>query len=102
MRVIDTKHQEAAKFSLYFLAFDGPGAAHHGVARSHREGILELTHNYGTESDPNFHYHNGNDKPQGFGHICFSVNDIEAACADLEAQDVKFRKRLVDGRQKGM
>ncbi len=36
-------------------------------------GILELTHNHGTESDPDFAYHNGNTDPRGFGHICISV-----------------------------
>lgn len=30
---------------------------------------LELTHNWGTESDPEAKMHNGNDKPQGYGHI---------------------------------
>lgn len=30
---------------------------------------LELTHNWGTESDPDANMHNGNDKPQGYGHI---------------------------------
>lgn len=30
---------------------------------------LELTHNWGTESDPDSKMHNGNDKPQGYGHI---------------------------------
>ncbi|PQK11444.1 hypothetical protein BB8028_0003g00700 [Beauveria bassiana] len=39
---------------------------------SHREGLLELTWNYGTEKDESFKYHNGNDQPQGFGHICES------------------------------
>jgi lactoylglutathione lyase len=29
-----------------------------------------LTWNYGTEKDENFHYHDGNSQPQGFGHIC--------------------------------
>ncbi|KAM0665998.1 hypothetical protein ACQRIU_005342 [Beauveria bassiana] len=36
---------------------------------SHREGLLELTWNYGTEKDESFKYHNGNDQPQGFDHI---------------------------------
>lgn len=30
---------------------------------------LELTHNWGTEADPDAKMHNGNDKPQGYGHI---------------------------------
>ena len=30
---------------------------------------LELTHNWGTESDADANMHNGNDKPQGYGHI---------------------------------
>ena len=34
-------------------------------------GVLELTHNHGTESDPNFKgYASGNADPgRGFGHI---------------------------------
>jgi diguanylate cyclase (GGDEF)-like protein len=36
----------------------------------HREGLLELTWNYGTEKEADFKYHNGNDQPQGFGHLC--------------------------------
>ena len=34
---------------------------------------LELTHNWGTEDDPNFKAHNGNDKPQGYGHIGYAT-----------------------------
>jgi len=35
-------------------------------------GVLELTHNHGTENDANFKgYHNGNSDPRGFGHIAF-------------------------------
>jgi lactoylglutathione lyase len=44
-----------------------------------QRGILELTHNWGTESDADFKYHDGNAQPQGFGHICFSVPDLDAA-----------------------
>jgi len=32
---------------------------------------LELTHNWGTESDPNFKTHNGNEEPKGYGKYTF-------------------------------
>ena len=32
------------KFELYFLAYDGPGAASHGNGVFDREGVIELTH----------------------------------------------------------
>ena len=63
-------------------------------------GVLELTHNHGTEHDEAFHYHHGNAEPRGFGHLCVSVPDVEAACARFEAMDVTFQKRLTDGRMK--
>lgn len=65
-----------------------------------QSGVLELTYNYGTESDPDFHYHHGNAEPRGFGHLCVSVPDVRAACARFEALGVKFQKRLSDGRMK--
>eukprot|EP00960_Hanusia_phi_P018707 551822-Hanusia_phi.AAC.2 len=35
---------------------------------------LELTHNYGTESDASFKYHPGNQEKDGFGHVaCTSL-----------------------------
>ena len=49
-----------SKFSLYFLALDSPNADGHGKTWTDREGILELTHNHGTESDPNYQINNGN------------------------------------------
>ncbi|MBT0720874.1 lactoylglutathione lyase [Rosenbergiella collisarenosi] len=63
-------------------------------------GVLELTYNHGTEKKPDFHYHNGNDEPQGYGHICISVPDVRAACERFEALNVDFQKRLSDGRMK--
>lgn len=55
--------------------------------------VLELTHNHGTESDETFKYHNGNDPPQGFGHIGFLCDDLERACLELESAGVPFKKR---------
>ena len=75
MRLLRTAEMEGAGFNLYFLAYgedvEGGQAA--------REGILELTWNYGTEKEEGRVYHDGNTEPQGFGHVCVSVDDLEAA-----------------------
>lgn len=55
--------------------------------------VLELTHNHGTENDKEFKYHNGNDSPQGFGHIGFLCDDLEKACLELEGAGIPFKKR---------
>lgn len=39
---------------------------------------IELTHNHGTEVDPNFSYHNGNTDPVGFSSLQFSVDNAES------------------------
>lgn len=97
-----------AKFSLYFLVLvDDPGQIPaeepaRGEWLLSQRGVLELTHNHGTESDANFHYHDGNGEPRGFGHICVSVPDVETACARFEQLGVPFQKRLTDGRMKNI
>lgn len=63
---------------------------------------LELTWNHGTEQDANFKVHDGNAQPQGFGHIGFLVDDLEAACAKMEADGVRFKKRPQDGNMRGI
>ena len=63
-------------------------------------GVLELTHNHGTEKDPVSPYHNGNTEPRGFGHLCVSVPDVNEACARFEALNVTFQKKLTDGRMR--
>ena len=96
----------AGKFSLYFLAAVDSNAldtwSDDPVERTHqtfgRPAMLELTHNWGTEDDPEFSYHNGNEDPRGFGHIGFAVPDLEAACARFEALGVSFVKRPQDGK----
>ena len=56
-----------------------------------RPGLIELTHNWGTESDPSFAgYHSGNAAPQGFGHIGLVVPDVAAACARFDSLGVMF------------
>jgi lactoylglutathione lyase len=93
--------QPEARFDLYFLAYDGPASASPQHHWTDREGVLELTHNYGTEHDANFKIANGNDEPgKGFGHIAISVDNIQAACQRLEDAGYPFQKKLTDGRMK--
>jgi len=60
-------------------------------------GVLELTHNHGTENDANFQgYLNGNTDPgRGFGHIVITVDDVEKACKRFEELGVAFEKKLM-------
>lgn len=92
MSLIDT--MDGGDFTLYFLGYEHQK----GVPRGEREGLLELTHNHGTENDPDFHYHNGNAQPQGYGHIGLSVDNVEEACARFERLGVRWQKRLTDGK----
>lgn len=91
------------KFSLYFLAYSGPSSLQGDRHWTDRNGVLELTHNYGTEDDPNYSVVNGNTEPyRGFGHIAISVDNIEAACKRLEDAGYPFQKKLTEGRMKNI
>ena len=90
-----------AKFSLYFLQPRGHTDPSDGSVEAtfSRQGLLELTHNWGSESDGTT-VHSGNSEPRGYGHIGLSVPDIEAACARFESLGVTFQKRLGEGGMK--
>lgn len=95
--------QKEANFDLYFMGYDSPKAESGGNQRTDREGLIELTHNYGTENDANFKVNNGNKDPhKGFGHTCISVDNIQAACKRLEDAGYKFQKKLTDGRMRSI
>lgn len=102
--VLEVSRHPNGEFDLYFLGLikgrsqipDDPEERH--LWRKRQSGLLELTYNYGTEKDPEFAYHNGNQEPRGYGHICLTVPDIRAACARFEELGVPFQKRLADGR----
>jgi lactoylglutathione lyase len=90
-----------SKFDLYFLGYDKPGAVSAGSNYTDRQGLIELTHNHGSENDDSFRANNGNEEPhRGFGHVCVSVDNIQAACARLESAGYTFRKKLTDGKMK--
>ncbi|MCD9085835.1 lactoylglutathione lyase [Stenotrophomonas sp. SY1] len=107
-QLIDQRDFPDAAFSLYFLAYVPAGTQVPADDAARRlwmagiPGVLELTHNHGTENHDGPVYHDGNSDPRGFGHICVSVPDIEAACARFETLDVPFQKRLSDGRMKNL
>ncbi|MGJ8513521.1 lactoylglutathione lyase [Carnimonas bestiolae] len=104
--LVDVRDFPEAEFTLFFLAILPEGTQVPEQDDERRRwlaglpGVLELTHNYGTEKEEGAVYHNGNDEPQGFGHLCVSVPDLEGACQRFEEQGVTFQKRLNDGRMK--
>lgn len=97
---------EAMKFSLYFLTTLEAGESlpdddeGRSVAAFSRRGVLELTHNWGSEDDDSVSFHNGNSEPKGFGHIGISVPDLSAAVAWFDSNGVNFVKRPEDGSMK--
>ena len=99
MKLLKKMEMPDAKFDLYFLGYDSPKATSHGKDLSDREGLIELTHNYGTENDDSFKVNNGNSDPgKGFGHVCISVDNIQAACKRIEDEGYRFQKKLSDGK----
>ncbi|KAI8971051.1 lactoylglutathione lyase [Pilobolus umbonatus] len=106
MKLLTKREFESSKFTLYFLAYVDT------VPQSDEEaaklafsipGVLELTHNWGTESQADFSYANGNTEPgRGFGHTAILVDNIEKACERFEKLGVKFIKKLTDGSMKNI
>ena len=95
MKVIKTLPYPDSKFDLYYLAYDSPKAVSHGNHWTAREGLIELTHNYGTEDDAEYEINDGNKEPfRGFGHVCISVDNIQAACKRIEDAGYKFQKKV--------
>ncbi|CAK1549325.1 unnamed protein product [Leptosia nina] len=106
MTLLKQVHFAEMKFSLFFMGYENPSDVPKDEAQRtawamSRKAILELTHNWGTESDESS-YHNGNSDPRGYGHIGILVPDVDAACARFEEQGVKFIKKPQDGKMKGL
>jgi len=106
MRVLRKLDFPEMEFSLYFLhrSVAGESAPEDVGERTAwtfaQRGILELTHNWGSEADAAFKYHDGNAQPQGFGHICFSVPDLDAAVKWFDENQVVYVKRPEQGKMK--
>ena len=110
--LVSEHHFEQWKFSLYFLGTFPEGTAlpddpksdeASQYARSVSSCLLELTHNWGTEDDPEFKHHNGNTDPRGFGHIGFLCDNLADRCEKLEKEHgVDFQKRPHEGNMRNI
>jgi lactoylglutathione lyase len=106
MRVLRKLDFPEMKFSLYFLATPEDGnrppedVGERTAWTFAQRGILELTHNWGTEDQADLKYHDGNAQPQGFGHICISVPDLDAAIQWFDSHGVAYVKRPEQGKMR--
>ncbi|XP_054475010.1 lactoylglutathione lyase-like [Anoplopoma fimbria] len=95
------------RFTLYFVGYedkcDIPADIKERTAWTFsRRATIELTHNWGSESDDSLSYHNGNNEPRGFGHIGVAVPDVYAACKVFEKQGVSLIKSPITGKMKDL
>ena len=106
MVLIDKFDFPEMSFALYFMGYPAESIPVDRAERAkwlfEQPALLELTHNYGTENEDEFSYHNGNDDPRGFGHIGVSVPDVYKACERFEEMGVEFVKKPDDGNMKGL
>ncbi|VDK59848.1 unnamed protein product [Anisakis simplex] len=107
MRLLKKMDFEQGRFSLYFVGYKSASEIPDDEHERRRFALstpstIELTHNWGTENDANFAYHNGNKDPRGFGHIGIAVRDVYQACERFEKMGVQFIKKPDDGRMKGL
>jgi len=105
---------ESGKFSLYFYTYlsqeeqralpgDSSSPERWDFMKTNNKHYIELTHNWGTETDPSFQgYHTGNSEPRGFGHIALVVPDVRAAVDRLEREGVRILKHPDAGSMKGI
>lgn len=107
MRLLSTLHFPSMKFSLYFMGYEKASDIPKDPQERRRwaftrPATIELTHNWGSESDPDQKYHNGNSDPRGFGHIGIAVPDVYTASDRFEKLDVQFVKKPDAGSMKGL
>jgi lactoylglutathione lyase len=89
MSLLQELHFPEYQFSLYFVGYLEPGMvipedkAERTRWTFNQLAAIELTHNWGTENDESHKYHNGNDAPQGFGHIGITGSCVYAMIGSL-------------------
>ncbi|XBW38083.1 hypothetical protein QEN19_003670 [Hanseniaspora menglaensis] len=104
-KVISVKKFPQWSFDLYFLSQNHKLKSEDVFTT---EGILELTHNYGTENDQEYFINHGNDpeKGEGFGHLCVSTFDVDSFYKKIKSQfkdSIKFHTKLNEpGSKKGI
>ena len=106
MRLLERYDFDEMEFSLFFMGYSDAELPEDAAERARwlfgQPALLELTHNWGTEKEPDFSYHDGNTDPRGFGHIGISVPDVYLACERFERLGIDFVKRPDDGSMKGL
>lgn len=106
MTLLDRYDFPEMGFTLYFLGYPAGPVPDDEAERVDwvfaQSGLLELTHNWGSELDSDLTFHDGNSEPRGFGHFALSLADVDAVCTRLEAQAVTFVKRPDEGAMKGI
>ncbi|ANZ77550.1 BA75_04465T0 [Komagataella pastoris] len=100
MKLYSTREFPEAKFTLFFLGYEHDDQYVENQEKprlqAERESIIELTHNWGTESDPSFKgYHTNTTEPFGYGHTGIKTKDVAKLAKDLE-NDVQWVYKLGD------
>eukprot|EP01084_Bolivina_argentea_P312308 540685_1 len=103
MRLLAERHFEKAKFSLYFLSSfcdeirdlnEMSNDERWELVKKQYNPVLELTHNWGTEANDDFEYHNGSEQcelGQGFAQISFLVNNLKESVLRLKENNAEFK-----------
>ncbi|KAL4238723.1 Lactoylglutathione lyase [Mactra antiquata] len=107
MRLLDRFDFPEMKFTLYFMGYEKAEDRPESKPERRkwlfsRPATIELTHNWGTETEEGDTYHNGNTEPRGFGHIGINVPDVYKACERFDKLGVKFIKTPDGGKMKGL
>lgn len=103
MKLYSKREFPDAKFTLYFLGYEHDPNYVEGletpVPQACRQSIIELTHNWGSETDDSFegYYIFGNDDSViGFDHFSVSCKDAAKFISELENKNVKFIQKDKD------